>query len=153
MFLVFYLFTEFTHFYKFLTEKNFVQRFLILWWACRFLTKSFWRIFFFVLILKQHENCFMTTSDSWWCYFSVVEIIDSSMKECFFIHGQGNGHSIWAFYVEYLFHYTKINPLKLIETDAQTNFVQDLCHELRSRVIMKQFSQAYMKRIVSFTYV
>ena len=38
--------------------------------------------------------------------------------------------------------------MKLIVTDAQTNFVQDLCHELRSRVIMKQFSQAYMKRIV-----
>ena len=33
---------------------------------------------------------------------------------------------------------TKINPLKLIVTDAQNNFVQDFYHQLRSGVIMKQ---------------
>ena len=45
-------------------------------------------------------------------------------------------------------HKTKINPLKLIVTDAPTNFVQDLYNQLRYRVSMKQFGQAYMKRIV-----
>ena len=68
----------------------------------------------------------------------------------FFIDGQGNGNSICACFVDYSFHKTKINSLKLIVTDAQTNFVQDLYHQLRSRVIMKQFGQAYMKRIVFF---
>ena len=69
----------------------------------------------------------------------------------FFIDGQGNGHSISACFVDYSFHKTKINPLKLIVTDAQTSFVQDLYYQLRSRVIMKQFGQAYMKRIVFFS--
>ena len=66
----------------------------------------------------------------------------------FFINGQGNGHSICACYFDYSFHKTKVNPLKLIVTDAQTNFVQNLYHKLRARVIMKQFSQTCMKRIV-----
>ena len=135
-------------FYKFLTEKNFVQWFLILWWFCKLLTKSLWRIFTFVLILKQHDNCVISNSDSWWCCFIVVEIFNCSMNECFFINGKGNGHSIWACYVDYSIHKIKVNPLKVIVTDAQTNFVQDLYHQLCSRVIMKQFSQSYMKRIV-----
>ena len=66
----------------------------------------------------------------------------------FFINGQRNGHSIWACFVDYAFHKTKINPLKLIVTDAQTNFAQDLYHQLRTSAIMKQFGQAYVKRIV-----
>ena len=69
----------------------------------------------------------------------------------FFINGQRNKYSIWASYINYSFHYTKINPLKLIVTDAQTNFVQDLYQQLRSRVIMKQFSQAYKKQIMFFS--
>ena len=69
----------------------------------------------------------------------------------FFIDGQGNGHSICVCYVDYSFYKTKINPLKLIVTDAQTNFVQYLYHQLCFRVIMKQFGQAYVKRIVFFS--
>ena len=75
--------TKSTYFYKFLTGKNFAQWFLILWWGYRFLTKNLWRIFIFVLILKQHEDCVMATSDSWWCYFSAVQISHCSMNECF----------------------------------------------------------------------
>ena len=133
--------TECTYFYKFLTGKNFVQWFLILWWAFRFPVKSLWRIFIFVLILKQHENCVLSTSDSWWYCFIVVEIIHYSMNECFLIDGQRNGHSIWACCAGYSFHKTKINPLKLIVTDAQTNFVYDLHHQPFPRAIMKQYSQ------------
>ena len=59
-------------------------------------------------------------------------------------------HPIWVCYVHYLLHKTKINPLKLIVTDAETNFVQDLCHQLRSGVIMKQFIQSYIKRMFLF---
>ena len=70
------------------------------------------------------------------------------MNECFFIDGQGNWLSICACYVDYSFYKTKINPLKLIVTDAQTNFVQYLYHQLRFSVIMKQFGHAYMKWIV-----
>ena len=150
MFLVFYLFHQFTYFYEFLTGKNFVQWFLILWWASRFLTKSLWRIFFFVLILKQHENRVMTASNSWWCYFSVVKIIHCSMNECllvFLIDGKGNGHSIWACSVDYSFHKININPLKLIVTDTQTILFK-IYHLRSSRVTMKQFSQACMKRNV-----
>ena len=49
--------------------------------------------------------------------------------------------------MDYSFHKTNINLLKLIVT-AQINFVQDFYHQLRSRVIMKQFSQSNMKQIV-----
>ena len=119
-------------------------------WFCGelvgFLPRAFRGVFIFVLILKQHENCIMTNSNSWWCYFSVVEIIYRSINECFFIDGQGNGHSTCVCSVDYSFHKTKINPLKLIVTNAHTNFFQDLYHQLRSRVNMKQFVQAYMKR-------
>ena len=71
----------------------------------------------------------------------------------FFINEQGNGHSICTCYVDYSFHKTKINSLKLIVPDTQTNFFQDLYHQLCSRVIMKQFTQACMKRIVSLSIV
>ena len=53
---------------------------------------------------------------------------------------------LWCF--DYLFYKTKINPLKLIVADVRTNFVQNFHRQIRSRVIMKKFSQAYMKRIV-----
>ena len=66
---------------------------------------------------------------------------------CFIIDGHWNGHFVWACYVDYSFHKTNINLLKLIVT-AQINFVQDFYHQLRSRVIMKQFSQSNMKQIV-----
>ena len=51
-----------------------------------------------------------------------------------------------------LFCKTKIIPLKLIVIDARTNFVKDLYHQLHSKV-MKQLSQAYMKRIVFLSIV
>ena len=55
-----------------------------LFWFCgepvSFLLRAFVEFLFFVLILIQHETCVMTTSNSWWCYFSVVEIIHCSMN-------------------------------------------------------------------------
>ena len=66
----------------------------------------------------------------------------------FFNNGEGTEHSIWACYFDYLLHKTKINPLKLIVTDVQTNFVQDLYHQHCFGVTMKQFSQSYMKQVM-----
>ena len=66
----------------------------------------------------------------------------------FFNNGEGTEHSIWACYVDYLLHKIKINPLKLIVTDVQTNFVQDLYHQHCFGVIMKQFSQSYIKQVM-----
>ena len=94
----------------------------------------------------------MTPSNFWWCYFIMVETIHCSMNECFFINVQGNRHCIWTCFVYYLFCKTKIIPLKLIVTEARTNFVKDLYHQLHSN-IMKQLSQSYMKRIVFLSIV
>ena len=65
----------------------------------------------------------------------------------FLIDGQGNWHSIWACCVDYSFHKININPLKLIVTDTQTILFK-IYHLRSSRVTMKQFSQACMKRNV-----
>ena len=48
---------------------------------------------------------------------------------------------------------TNANPLKFIVTDAETNFVQDLYHQLHFRYIMQQFSQAFMRPLMFFLYV
>ena len=47
---------------------------------------------------------------------------------------------------------TNANPLKFIVTDAETNFVQDLYHQLHFRDIMKQAKPSWNRLCFFFMY-
>ena len=73
--------TEINYFHKFLKRKNFVLWFLVLWWGCRFLAKSLWRMSWLCPISDDVASLWLKLSIASW--MSIFLSMDNEMDTLF----------------------------------------------------------------------